>query len=175
MNLKKKVSKSIALALSIIMLSNPIINVSYAMEKEEGLENNINTYNNEEVEYVSTESRNTWASNMPNTAISPVVFALVGLVGYNIYHIYKVSKGTAKEIDDAWAKIPKKIKDPDGSVGIKKFTKRLRNGMRQDPKTGYVLDPDKGGHKGSKWKLKKNPEQKGREASLDSEGRVVGK
>ncbi|HBF4283313.1 hypothetical protein [Clostridioides difficile] len=98
---------------------------------------------------------------------------ITATTGLTIYDIYRVSKSTANEIDNAWKKIPQKLKDADGTVGIGKFDKKLKNGVRESSKTGWKIDPDRAGHKGSKWKLK---DKKGnRVASLDSEGRVVGK
>ncbi|EJA6785389.1 hypothetical protein MWV98_001387 [Clostridioides difficile] len=166
----KNLKKSIAITLTAIMLGIPLMRTTYALDK--------NNYTSQQK--IQDEQSNNPQERIifaiPAIAIAPSVFAALGITaatGLTIYDIYRVSKSTANEIDNAWKKIPQKLKDADGTVGIGKFDKKLKNGVRESSKTGWKIDPDRAGHKGSKWKLK---DKKGnRVASLDSEGRVVGK
>lgn len=168
MTMKKRATKSIALALIGVIVAIPTLNTVSAMEK------GIDDIQNEEMDIEDDRLRGaSLGLNIPGTAIAPAAFKAVGLIGYTIMNIYYASSSTAKEIDNAWDKIPSKLRDPNGSVGIGKFDQRLSKGVRKNSKTGWTIDPSTTSHKGDKWKLK---DKKGnRVASLDSEGRVVGK
>ena len=159
----KRIKNSIAIALIITLIGSPLMKAVYALESDES---KLDIEENKERSIAIGLS-------IPGTAIAPAAFAAVGLAGYTIMNIYYKSQGTAREIDDAWDKIPNKLKDPDGSVAIGEFDTRLSKGVRKNNKTGWTLDPSTSSHKGDKWKLRNRSGD--RVASLDSEGRVVGK
>ena len=82
------------------------------------------------------------------------------------------AKAQNKEIEDAKSRIPSHLKDKNGNVDLGKFNKPVKGRKAYKDKTGWEIDKDTAGHKGS-WKVK-NPKGK-RVATVDDTGRVVGK
>lgn len=98
-------------------------------------------------------------------------------VGTSIYHLVKqaIKNGKAKKKDSlpsAAKNIPNRLKKSPGYVDLKKFDKRLKNGVRKE-KGGYWIEPDRNKrspHGGSKWKLYN---RKGRIATLSDTGKIL--
>ncbi|MCP3660275.1 MAG: hypothetical protein GY830_08200, partial [Bacteroidetes bacterium] len=59
-----------------------------------------------------------------------------------------------KKIPKQYYNVPPKLrgKKP-GTVDLSKFTEKLKRGRFKDPKTKYIIGPDKANHGGSIWKL----------------------
>lgn len=119
------------------------------------------------------EPRLIWFA-VPAIAISDLVWATIGATAAtgSVYLLWMNQPTLTNEIDTAYRAIPKKILDSDGSIDMGKFTQKV-NGRTayKDPKTGWEIDKDTGGHGGRKWKLK---DSKGdRVASLDEKGKIL--
>ncbi|WHE07802.1 hypothetical protein PGH24_03365 [Thermoanaerobacterium thermosaccharolyticum] len=80
---------------------------------------------------------------------------------------------TRTEIKEAKSKIPSRLKDKNGEVDLGKFNEKVKGRTAYREKGGWEIDRDYAGHRGSKWKLKDKSGK--RIASLDENGRVVGK
>ncbi|CEP43732.1 MAG: hypothetical protein E6920_20710 [Clostridium sp.] len=72
------------------------------------------------------------------------------------------------------SEIPSRLKKDGNTVDLGKFTDRVKKkNAYKNPKTGWTIEKDRDGHKGSQWKLK---DEKGRRrASLRGNGDIAGK
>jgi len=80
---------------------------------------------------------------------------------------------TQQEIKDAQSKIPSRLKDSNGVVDLGKFKQDVKGKTAYKEPGGWIIDKDTSGHKKSKWKLKNKQGKK--VASLDKNGKVLGK
>lgn len=76
------------------------------------------------------------------------------------------------EIKAVEAKIPSRLKKPNGNVDLDQFNEKVRGKQEYKEDGGWSIDKDRGnGHGGSKWKLK---DKKGdRVGTLDENGKVL--
>lgn len=108
------------------------------------------------------------------TAVGAVIVAGSAVaVGSWVYNKVVDYFSTKKEIEDAKDKIPSRLKDNNGEVDLGKFDQKVNGKTAYKEKGGWTIEKDNAGHKGSKWKLKDKSGK--RVASLDANGRVVGK
>lgn len=114
--------------------------------------------------------------------VGPVVVTAVGAVlvagsavavGSWAYNKVVDYFSTKKEIEDAKDKIPSRLKDKNGEVDLGEFNQKVNGKTAYKEKGGWTIEKDTAGHKGSKWKLKDKSGK--RVASLDANGKVVGK
>lgn len=109
-----------------------------------------------------------------------VTIAAGSYVGKKIQnHIYNSKK---KDAESAAKKIPSRLKKGNGNVDLGKFTEKVKgvSSTWKDPKTGWVKQKDRDNHRGydgsvKEWKIKRNPHDKGRVASVNSSGKVIDK
>lgn len=94
-------------------------------------------------------------------------------------HIYQSKK---KDAEKAAKEISSRLKKKNGYVDLDKFTEKVKGQKStwKDPKTGWVKQKDTTNHRGydgtvKEWKIKKNPYDKGRVASVNSKGKVIDK
>lgn len=79
-----------------------------------------------------------------------------------------------KERAEAIKSIPNSLKDADDNVILDKFSEKVKGKVAyKDPKSGWTIEKDTAGHGGRKWKLKDKSGD--RKASLDENGKVLGK
>ncbi len=90
--------------------------------------------------------------------------------------IYESKKSDAEKASNS---IPSSLKKNKDHVDLGKFTEKVRgSSKKKDPKTGWMIDPDKVGHKGydgteKKWKILN---KKGnRVGSLNAKGKIIDK
>lgn len=225
MGLKKRLSKSIAIALLGIMVSTPVFNSVSAMDLEDeytSIEQNIEdeeleiypdlVLNDEEIkeirnylEAVKNEEIKVrekralpvillgWAGEFLIPGIGTVIVTEAGkiivagvtvvagsYVGKKVKdHIYNSKKQKAEK---AAREIPSRLKKKNGNVDLDRFTEKVK-GLKstwKDPKTGWVKQKDGTGHRGydtsvKEWKIKRNPYDKDRVASVNSSGKVIDK
>lgn len=80
---------------------------------------------------------------------------------------------TRAEIADVKAKIPERLKSPNGEVDLGNFDQKVKGKQQYKEDGGWSIDKDTAGHGGSKWKLK--DKSGNRVGSLDENGKVLGK
>lgn len=81
---------------------------------------------------------------------------------------------TKKELETAKKRIPNRLKKSSDTVDLNKFNRHVRGrSTKWKEPGGWTIEKDYSGHKGSAWKLKNKSDE--REASLDANGRIVGK
>lgn len=115
----------------------------------------------------------------------------INIIGFGLVTIYTggiilkgaiVKAGTTqfnrvKDIVEPYmigANIPSRLKKDGNTVDVDKFTDKVKGKKAyRNPKTGWVIERDVDGHKGSKWKLK--DKQGNRKASLRENGDIAGK
>lgn len=225
MGLKKRLSKSIAIALLGIMVSTPVFNSVSAMDVEDehtSIEQNIEdeeleiypdlVLNDEEIKEIRNyleavkngeikvrEKRALpvillgWAGEFLIPGIGTVIVTEAGkiivagvtvvagsYVGKKVKdHIYNSKK---QKSEKAAREIPSRLKKKNGNVDLDRFTEKVK-GLKstwKDPKTGWVKQKDGTGHRGydtsvKEWKIKRNPYDKDRVASVNSSGKVIDK
>lgn len=212
MSFKKKASKSIALALTGVIIATPLFNTVSAMEKnsytdnkEKGIHKNISIeYKNESniielsekdkleiQEFLKKkEEGNDRIKAYPFYAHSfyavPIqaVYFIPGVGEVALLATGGIAVAGATYYAGSWLykkvyphiigfRIPSRLKKDGNTVDLGKFTDKVRGKTAyRNPKTGWTIEKDNDGHKGSKWKLK---DKKGeRKASLRANGDIAG-
>lgn len=201
MNLKKRISKSIALALVGITVATPMLNSVSAMETSNQVskQNQVINIDNEQIILTDAEIKEinkAIEEQKANPQVSPrsalgayittitivgigkvaiyvggvIITGVIAVIGHTLYNKVK----SYVEPYMIGYSIPNSLRKDGNTVDVGKFTDKVKGkSAYRNPKTGWTIEKDRDGHKGSAWKVKDKSGK--RKASIKSNGDIVGK